>query len=1049
MKTSYCPLLLSFTFCLAFTSALSQATSPDWAQTYSDGKFASRDQFHSMLIDEDGNAWLTGFTENTETGFNMMAVKVNGQGVVQWQTEVFLDFDGVQPVAMQQDTSGNTYLCANQVEFSFGQAPKTLLAKLDTAGNVIWEKSYDTGQVSPNDMNVDENGDIYLVGTYREPSGSQKAAAARFDDEGNELWKAVRNDTAEINGPRARGQKILVPPSENFIYVVYSYLKFGCCLDKFLVQKVQKADGMVLWERFFETSIQNASVDVIDAEMDTGHSLYVLFRHEDRSVNEFTRMGLAKFDTSGNAPWVFEYDGLGVFEPEDMVTFRNTDVFIGGYSKDDEGSFEFSTLRVDSSGQMVWDNFWEYSTEDDVAKTIAVDENGSCYVAGFNKSGQSYLNSALKYTYDGNLDWDITKDAPLQSMDEWQQIQVGPSGNVLIAGRRSIFDRPEIPHYDFKRDYLLNRLDQQGNHIWEKTFTGAGASKIEPRYCITDEAGNIYVAAASNLGLYDPNNVLLFHIFYEILLLKYNAAGELLWHRSYQDSLYSWSFPKALKIDQEGNILLFLPSSRPPAQGPGWSVGAVSVLKYDTSGQRLWTYHHDLRETGPGFDHDYHLDAQGNILLGVRTNNTVAAAKIDADGQLIWETEIPNPDGEYIARCKLTQGAPDRYFLIGTGWPNQKTLVGSIDTSGNFLWQLKKEGRAYDIDADDQGNSYLVFFRENGFQYDLIVEKYDAQGTLQWTKTLSTQELSSLKLKLLNDNDLLIISDSNLYRLTASGRINYQRSFSHSFWQSHISDEYIYLVNRDLYRIGRYSHGGSLIERYQYDQPGNITGASNDLGIHIDGEYIYAVGNETGVVIRNYYLWSAAKLLKYQSMQPNGNRPPRIISIPVTTAQNGGGYEYQVLGEDWNGDSLSYSLLQAPPWMAIDARTGLISGTPDGMSGTHTVSIQVTDHPAEATGEQTFTLDVVTDTEIRPKPSLQVQVFPNPVVEELHLQIEYEQISEWTLRIYDYSGREIIGKAALSGGDNVLSLKSLPPGVYVLEISEGQQVFFRDEIIKL
>lgn len=86
------------------------------------------------------------------------------------------------------------------------------------------------------------------------------------------------------------------------------------------------------------------------------------------------------------------------------------------------------------------------------------------------------------------------------------------------------------------------------------------------------------------------------------------------------------------------------------------------------------------------------------------------------------------------------------------------------------------------------------------------------------------------------------------------------------------------------------------------------------------------------------------------------NSPPVITSEPVDEAERAEPYLYQVLAEDEDDDSLTYSLVQAPDGMVIDASTGEISFTPQAI-GLFEVEVEVTD--GTATDNQTFTLSVV------------------------------------------------------------------------------------------
>jgi RHS repeat-associated protein len=71
------------------------------------------------------------------------------------------------------------------------------------------------------------------------------------------------------------------------------------------------------------------------------------------------------------------------------------------------------------------------------------------------------------------------------------------------------------------------------------------------------------------------------------------------------------------------------------------------------------------------------------------------------------------------------------------------------------------------------------------------------------------------------------------------------------------------------------------------------------------------------------------------------NVAPRIVSNPITTGYIGVPYQYQVAARDANGDSLTYSLINAPDGMEI-SDTGLISWT-TGAIGNYQVEVQVDD----------------------------------------------------------------------------------------------------------
>ncbi|MFM9883539.1 MAG: N,N-dimethylformamidase beta subunit family domain-containing protein, partial [Burkholderiales bacterium] len=88
------------------------------------------------------------------------------------------------------------------------------------------------------------------------------------------------------------------------------------------------------------------------------------------------------------------------------------------------------------------------------------------------------------------------------------------------------------------------------------------------------------------------------------------------------------------------------------------------------------------------------------------------------------------------------------------------------------------------------------------------------------------------------------------------------------------------------------------------------------------------------------------------------NTSPQFTSTPVTFATVAVAYSYDVNATDANGDVLTYSLLQAPTGMTINALTGLIIWTPSSAQiGGQAIIVRVTD-PGGLFATQPFTINV-------------------------------------------------------------------------------------------
>ncbi|WP_253852319.1 Ig-like domain-containing protein [Microcystis aeruginosa] len=87
------------------------------------------------------------------------------------------------------------------------------------------------------------------------------------------------------------------------------------------------------------------------------------------------------------------------------------------------------------------------------------------------------------------------------------------------------------------------------------------------------------------------------------------------------------------------------------------------------------------------------------------------------------------------------------------------------------------------------------------------------------------------------------------------------------------------------------------------------------------------------------------------------NTPPQIISSPNTVTLINNTYSYEVRATDFDNDTLTYSLINPPEGMTINANTGLIAYTPTNL-GKQTVEIKVSDGFG-GTNTQSYQLQVL------------------------------------------------------------------------------------------
>jgi hypothetical protein len=80
------------------------------------------------------------------------------------------------------------------------------------------------------------------------------------------------------------------------------------------------------------------------------------------------------------------------------------------------------------------------------------------------------------------------------------------------------------------------------------------------------------------------------------------------------------------------------------------------------------------------------------------------------------------------------------------------------------------------------------------------------------------------------------------------------------------------------------------------------------------------------------------------------NRPPVISGTPATSVMAGTAYSFQPTASDPDGNALTYSISNAPPWATFSTTTGRLQGTPGAANvGTYSnIVIRVSDGAASA-----------------------------------------------------------------------------------------------------
>jgi len=294
-------------------------------------------------------------------------------------------------------------------------------------------------------------------------------------------------------------------------------------------------------------------------------------------------------------------------------------------------------------------------------------------------------------------------------------------------------------------DVYVVKLDAKGNLQWTKTI--GGPESEEGNFLIqTSDGGYAIAGETSSFGAGGD----------DVYVVKLDAHGNLQWTKTIGG-----------KKEDRGTSLIQTSDGGYAIAGYTSSFGAgewdVYVVKLDANGNLQWT----KTIGGPESEAGYSLiqTSDGGYAIAGPTSSLgagekdVYVVKLDANGNLQWTKTIGGPGHE--AGASLMQISDGGYVIAGFttsfGAGLLDVYVVKLDANGNLQWTKTIGGPA------SEAGSSLIQTSDGGYaitgptgrlgEWDIYVVKLDAKGNLQWTKTIDAKNENFSKPSLIQISD--------------------------------------------------------------------------------------------------------------------------------------------------------------------------------------------------------------------------------------------------------------------------------------------------------
>lgn len=253
---------------------------------------------------------------------------------------------------------------------------------------------------------------------------------------------------------------------------------------------------------------------------------------------------------------------------------------------------------------------WHYSDHSDICEAMTIDSDGNFYLAGWDNHNWGDI-CVLKLAPDGSYLWHALWDGYTEAAT---RIAIDSFDNAYVSG----YTDQGSPGWI---DAILLKYDSSGDLLWERRWGGPNTDGAKA--VAIDSKDDIYVVGYTSQYTTGGNDV---------LLLKYNSSGGLVWNRTWGDIDHDAGYD--IEIDQ--NDLIYVTGFISKDHGRGYEPDLL-LLKYNSSGDLLdhYIWGGDPSERGTAIT----LDSQSNIYIAGEeyvTERDMILIKLNSSLDILW-----------------------------------------------------------------------------------------------------------------------------------------------------------------------------------------------------------------------------------------------------------------------------------------------------------------------------------------------------------------------------------------------------------------------------
>lgn len=381
---------------------------------------------------------------------------------------------------------------------------------------------------------------------------------------------------------------------------------------------------------------KNDSAQSVVATSDGGYVVLGFTQSMDGDItdkqNESFDYWVLKFSTEDELEWQKTYGGSADERGSDIIQTDDGGYAIIGFSFSSDGDVsensglqDFWLVKLDANGTITWQKSFGYQGADSGISVIQTNDQGYLISGVLDVTASGGLGNlsrnenrhaggdywVIKLTSIGDLEWSRYFGGNFTDTP-YGVVQTEDNGYIIAGSSDS--DDTDISSHIGSYDFWIVRISAAGDLVWEQSYGGEQID--EARAIVQSGDGNYIIAGdtrSNNTDVSHNNGAA------DLWLIKISPNGNLLWEKTIGGS--SFDVARALVRTQDNGFLLAGSSrsddidvSENKGQNDAWA------LKVDANGNLLW----ETTIGGSNIDFGYgiaELNDQSIILVGDSTSS--------------------------------------------------------------------------------------------------------------------------------------------------------------------------------------------------------------------------------------------------------------------------------------------------------------------------------------------------------------------------------------------------------------------------------------------